>query len=339
MLPDRKLTIASRVSDASEALLILCKVYFMQTTKDYTVYRRYTLDEVKRKIVDALQSAGGTGLSGIELADKTGINRMTITKYLDVMHAIGLVEKKKIGTVNVWFLESGVGDIEFPVNYIQVQQKLISAVLAGEEEQARRILLSVLNSNVDQVRILSDTILPTVNTISELYARGKVDKTERTFLLNLMSELIDLIKFNIRPLEQKTNANVMIVVGSEDRVHLGKSAAVAFQIQGWNSFYVGNVEDQIDPFFDIDFQRYISRMWSNKRGIMIICIFSSSEGPLRFLSSTAKAMKGRLKGELRIACSTTQELHAIADENSDYTIKDLLSLIQWAEREYGIIVS
>jgi response regulator of citrate/malate metabolism len=49
------------------------------------MYRRYTLEEIKRKIIEVLQSAGGTGLSGVELADRVGINRMTITKYLDVM--------------------------------------------------------------------------------------------------------------------------------------------------------------------------------------------------------------------------------------------------------------
>jgi len=302
------------------------------------VFRRYTLDEVKRKIIDALQGAG-TGLSGIELADRTGINRMTITKYLDILHAMGLVEKKRIGTVNVWFLESGVADIEFPVNYIQVQQKLISVVLAGEEEQARRILLSVLNSSVDQIRVITDIVLPTVNSISELYTRGKVDKTERAFLLNLMTELVDLIKFNTRPSNRKMNAQVLIVAGSDDRIHLAKSAAILFHILGWDSLYIGNVQEQIDPFFDIDFQRYISRVWAKKRGIMIICIFSTGEGPLRFLSSTAKAMKGRLKGELRIACSTTQELNVIAEENSDYIVKDLLSLIEWAEREYKNVIS
>ena len=301
------------------------------------MYRRYTLDEVKRKIVDTLQNSD-TGLSGIELSDKTGINRMTITKYLDVMHAIGLVKKKKTGSVNVWFLETGVADIEFPVNYIQVQQKLISAILAGEEDQARRILLSVLNSNVDQVKVLSDIVLPTVNTIGELYARGRLDKTERTFLLNLMIEFVDLVKFNSHPAAQKMNAHVLSVVGSEDRIHLAKSAAVAFQILGWDSVYIGNVEGQIDPFFDIDFQRYISRTWANSHGLMIICIFSSGEGSLRFLTLTAKAMKGRLKGELRIASSTIQELHAVAEENSDYVTKDLLQLTEWAEREYNSII-
>jgi methanogenic corrinoid protein MtbC1 len=297
------------------------------------VYRRYTLDEIRRKIVDVLQNAG-TGLSGIELADKTGINRMTITKYLDIMHAMGLLKKAKKGPVNVWFLESGVADIEFPVNYTQVQQKLIGAVMAGQEEQARRILISVLNSNVDQVRVLTDIIIPAVNTVGELYSRGRLDKTERTFLLNLMLELVDLVKFNASPAEQKVNAHALCVAGSEDRVHLAKSAAVALQMRGWESLYIGNVEEQIDPFFDIDFQRYVARVWGNSRGIMLVCIFSSSEGSLRFLSSTAKAMKGRLKGELRVAVFATQELQAVAEENADHVARDLLPLIEWAERQY-----
>ena len=299
------------------------------------MYRRYTLDEVKRKIVDALQGAG-TGMSGIELAGRTGINRMTITKYLDVMHAKGLVKKKKTGNVNVWFMEIGIADLEFPVNYLQVQQKLINAILAGEEEQARRILLSVLNSDIDQVKVLTEVIMPAVNTIGELHSRGRLDKTERTFLLGLMMELIDLVKFNVRPSEQKTNANVIIVAGSDDKVHVAKSASVVFSALGWNSLYIGNVEEQIDPFFDIDFQRYISRVWGNKRGLMLVCIFSSGEGSLRFLSSTAKAMKGRLRGELRIAVLATAELKAAAEENSDHVAKDLLPLVQWAEREYNV---
>ncbi|HVX02253.1 MAG TPA: HTH domain-containing protein, partial [Nitrososphaera sp.] len=134
-----------------------------------SMYRRYTLDEVKRKIVDVLQNAG-TGLSGVELADKTGINRMTITKYLDIMNTMGLVKKKKAGTVNVWFLETGISGIEFPINYVQVQQRLIDLALAGEEEQARRLLISVLNSNIDQVKIITDVILPAANTVGELYS-------------------------------------------------------------------------------------------------------------------------------------------------------------------------
>jgi methanogenic corrinoid protein MtbC1 len=303
------------------------------------MYRRYTLDEIKRRIIDVLQSAGGTGLSGVELADRIGINRMTITKYLDVMHAMGLLKKKKIGNVNIWFVQIGVGDIEFPINYVQVQQKLISSILAGDEDIARRILLSVMNSNVDQVKVMTDVIVPAVNTISELYSRGKLNKTERTFLSSLMMELIDLVKFNVRPGEQKPNAHVICVAGSEDRSHMAKSAAVALLARGWDSSYIGDVGEQIDPFFDIDFQRYLLRLWSNKHGLMLVCIFSSGEGSLRFLSSTAKQMKGRVRGELRITTVTTPELRPVAEESSDYVAEDLLALVEWAEREFNYRIS
>jgi methanogenic corrinoid protein MtbC1 len=299
------------------------------------MYRRYTLDEIKRKIIEVLHSAGGTGLSGIELSERVGINRMTMTKYLDVMHAMGLLKKKKVGNVNVWFVEIGVGDIEFPINYIQVQQKLINSILSTDEDQARRILVNILNSNIDQVKVMTDVILPAVNTVGELYSRGKLSKTERTFLLSLMMELIDLVKFTIRPIERKANAHVICVASSQDRIHLAKSASVAFLARGWESSYIGDIEEQIDPFFDIDFQRYVSRLWDNKRGLMILCIFSSGEGSLRFLLTSCKAMKGRLKGQLRITAITTQELQPMAEEGADYVAKDLLSLIEWAEREYN----
>jgi methanogenic corrinoid protein MtbC1 len=303
------------------------------------MYRRYTLEQIKRKIIDVLYSAGGTGLSGIELADRMGINRMTMTKYLDVMHAMGLLKKKKIGNVNVWFVEGGVGDIEFPINYIQVQQKLINSLLSSDEDLARRILVNVLNSNIDQVRLMTDVILPAVNTIGELYSRGRLNKTERTFQLSLMMELIDLVKFTLRPTEHKANAHVICVAGSQNRIHLAKSAAVAFLARGWDSSYIGDIEEQIDPFFDIDFQHYVSRLWDNKRGLMLVCIFSSGEGSLRFLLSTSKVMKGRLKGQLRIIAITTQELQPMAEEGADYVAKDLLSLIEWAEREYNNSIS
>ena len=132
------------------------------------MYRRYTLDEIKRKIIDVLQNTETQVCPQCELADRIRINRMTITKYLDIMHAMGLLKKKKIGNVNIWFVQIGVGDIEFPINYIQVQQNLISTILAGNEDHARRILLSVMNSNVDQVRVMTDVIVPAVNTIAEL---------------------------------------------------------------------------------------------------------------------------------------------------------------------------
>lgn len=55
----------------------------------------YNFEEVKQKVFSTL-SENYAGLSGIELASKTKINRMTLTKYLNLMLAQGLIRKKKL---------------------------------------------------------------------------------------------------------------------------------------------------------------------------------------------------------------------------------------------------
>ncbi|HJU78483.1 MAG TPA: hypothetical protein VJ599_02825 [Nitrososphaeraceae archaeon] len=55
----------------------------------------YNFEEVKQKVITAL-SQNYAGLSGVELSTKIKINRMTLTKYLNLMLTQGLVRKKKL---------------------------------------------------------------------------------------------------------------------------------------------------------------------------------------------------------------------------------------------------
>jgi predicted transcriptional regulator len=298
------------------------------------MYRRYTLEEVKRKIMYLLQN-NNAGLSGVEIAKKTGINRMTITKYLDILSTVGLINKKKIGSVNLWFLETGAIDLEFPANFTEVHQKFLDAVLRGDENQSRRIIVTMINSNIDQVKLLIEVLLPTVNTINELYNRGRLGKTERISFLNSISELLDLLKFSVQTIETKVNAYAMAVVGSEDRIHHGKCGAITLQILGWSSSYIGNVEQHLDPFFDIDFQRYVAKVWNNRNGLMLICIHSSEEASLRFLLSATGSIKAKLKGHLEVILITSPELQLVLqDIGADYVTTDIQSMVQWAEQEF-----
>jgi methanogenic corrinoid protein MtbC1 len=300
------------------------------------MYRRYTLEEVKRKIIDVLQS-NGTGLSGVEISKITGINRMTITKYLDVLYTIGLLQKKKVGSVNVWFLERGVTEFEFPINHLEVQQKFMNAIMIGDENQAYRIIINILNSNIERIRILTDIILPSVNTLNELYNRGRMGVTERIFLLNIISGLIDLIKLYLRSDKIKPNAYAISVVGSDDRIIHAKIGAVALKVLGWNSLFIGNVANFIDPFFDIDFQRFITKAWNNKKGLMVIFIYSSEESSLRFLSATTKAIKKKMNKDIKMILLSAPDLLSISETiGADYVAKDIQSLIEWTENQYSI---
>jgi predicted transcriptional regulator len=298
------------------------------------MYRRYTLGEIKRKITYVLQN-NNTGLSGAEIAEKTGINRMTITKYLDILSTIGLINKKKVGSVNLWSLESGVIDLEFPANFTEVHQKFLNAVLQGNENQSRAILINMVNSNADQVKLLTDVLLPTVNTINELYNRGRLGKTERISFLNSISELLDLLKFSMQRTENKVNAQTIAVAGSEDRIYHGKCGAIALQILGWSSSYIGSVEQHLDPFFDIDFQRYIVKVWNKRNGLMLICIHSSAEVSLRFLLAAAKPIKEKFRGRVEVILITSPELELLLrDVGADFVTSDIQSMIKWAEQEF-----
>jgi hypothetical protein len=297
------------------------------------MYRRYTLDEVKRKIINSLQD-NPTGLSGVELASTTGINRMTLTKYLNILATMRLIKKKRLGSINVWFVEPGMVEYEFPLNYLEVQQKFMNAIMLGDGNQARNILISVINSNIELLKILTDIVVPTVNTVNELYSRGRLGKTERIHLLNLILELIDLLKFTIQTGNFKRSASWFFVAAAEDRIYHAKIGALALQILGFRTLYIGNVEQHIDPFFDIDFQRYMVKLCDNNKGLLIICIYSSSEGSLRFLYSASRAIKAKLKAEVRIVLFTTPELrNPMESLGADYVVNDLTALIDWAERE------
>ncbi|HKR57694.1 MAG TPA: B12-binding domain-containing protein [Candidatus Nitrosopolaris sp.] len=298
------------------------------------VYRRYTLEEIKRKIISLLQNST-TGLSGVELASATGTNRMTITKYLNVLATLGLIKKKKVGSVNVWFVAPGTVDYDYPISYLEVQQKFMNTLIEGDSERARNILIGVINADVELLKILTDVIVPTVNTINELYKRGRLGKTERIFLLSMVEELLDLLKFHIRSDNPAPGVYSLFVAASEDYVCQTKIGKLAFQILGLKSSYVGDVGREIDPFFDIDFQRYISKFWDNKRGLLIICIYSSEEGASRFLYSAADAVKAKLNAEVRIVFFTTPELeNALQSLTSDYVATNLNSLIEWFKQEY-----
>lgn len=103
---------------------------------------------------------------------------------------------------------------------------------------------------------------------------------------------------------------------------------------GGLSIYIGNVEGQLDPFFDIDFQRFILKSWSNKIGLMVVIICSSKESSLRFLTTAAVSIKDRLKGKLRIVTMTIPELESLSEHiGVDFMAKDLQSLINWTEKE------
>ena len=57
--------------------------------------RGYQTEDIKEKLVDLLGNSK-TGLSGLEISERLNINRITVTKYLNVFAAEGLIKQKTL---------------------------------------------------------------------------------------------------------------------------------------------------------------------------------------------------------------------------------------------------
>ncbi len=302
---------------------------------DKPAYRRYAIEEVKRRIVNALRE-NREGLSGVEIASLTGISRMTITKYLNIFATLRLIKQKKIGSVNVWFAEPGTDEYDIRANIFGIQQKFMEAISLGDGDYARNMLVNLIDSKIEDLKVLSDIVAPTVNTFNELYNRGRLGKTERIHLLTLVMEIVDYLKYIILPAKNKVHAFSLFVAASEDYIFFAKIGALALQILGSRISYLGNIEQHIDPFFDIDFQRYVLKICGNRKGLLIICICSSGEGSLHFLYAATRAIKAKTRMQLKIVLFTPSSIRSAVDKlGSDYVANDLGSFIEWAKEIVG----
>ena len=78
--------------------------------------RGYNDQEVKSNLITLL-STSKTGLSGVEISAQLGINRVTMTKFLNVFAAEGIIKQKNIGNLNLWLVEEGTEQYQFPDDY------------------------------------------------------------------------------------------------------------------------------------------------------------------------------------------------------------------------------
>ena len=225
--------------------------------------------------------------------------------------------------------------IEFPLNTHNLQQKFLDCLIQGNESQATIIISNLLFSTISKERILFDIILPTLNILNDMYNRGKISESEKLLISTTALDLVLMTKFVSTIDTPKLKAYSIVVSGSEEASYHARIASVILHLIGWHSFYLGNVENKIDPFFDIDIQRLITKKLKNMNGLSAVMIFSFNANTLKFLSNTIKTLRKKVENDLRIAIFTNNDLLQVSqDMDIDYSTTDLKSLIDWAKDEY-----
>ncbi|MEM2922958.1 MAG: HTH domain-containing protein [Candidatus Nitrosocaldus sp.] len=316
--------------------------------------KRYSIEEVKQRIVDVLRQSD-SGLSGIEIAERTGINRVTITKYLNILETMGIIKRKSMGPVNVWYIQHGV-DLSSK-DILELQQVYMDALFTYDEDKVRTILLNAIHSNIDPILLISDVVIPTVNTAGELYARGRMGAMDIMLVNNLAMESLDLIKFNASRVDVKRNAYAVFISmnGKSRRGTVDmKAASIAFYIKGWNPFLLGNIASEAGLFLDIDIVRFINRIWKDKgKGIILLYITVADE-EVATLNELIRSVKEKLEKSILVIVggrvldrleSKDKEMGEDTGAGAggvkdtvypyiDYYTMDIMKAVEWAEKMY-----
>ena len=243
--------------------------------------RGYETVEIKQKPVDLLRNSK-TGFSGVEISEKLGINRVTMTKYLNVSVAEGLISQQNIGNVNLWFIEEGTEQFRFPDDYFKVKNTFLENLVDGSEQQVFRLIRNCNHSNAQTSKIMTDIIIPAVESVQELFRQGKIGKSEEKHLNKIISNSIQIL--NLTPTETIPEKNAIVLSTDSKKALHAEAASASFHSEGWQVSSLGDMSDAIDVLLDLDLEKLLGKIWKQKTGIMLIVVFSGTQEGLKFFS-------------------------------------------------------
>ena len=286
----------------------------------------YSTEEIRQKLILILDD-NVSGMSGIEISEKIGINRITMSKYLKVFAAEGLLRQKNIGNITLWFLEPGQESFSFPDDYFKISPKYIEYLIKGTEDQVYSLIRNCLHSGGTVNRLVLEVIFPSIEYVTKLYDDGKIGTSEQNLLINTISKSLQI--FNQIPVVSDPKKN-LIIMASDAQSRLDSEAASAvYHSDGWKVSHLGDMSSSINVLFDLDFQKLIGKIWKQKSGILIIVVFSKTDEGLNFfadsinpiIENSGKNMKLALCGKV----SKKSKIHA------DLISEKIEDILQWSQ--------
>ena len=291
--------------------------------------RGYDETEVKFRLIKLLHSSK-SGISGVEISEKLGINRVTMSKYLNKFAAEGTITQKNIGNLNLWFVDEDIEQLNFPDDYFLVQEKFLSHVIDCNERHVNNLIKNCINSKAKMDKIITEIIIPTIPHIQKLFDDGKIGKSEEQLMTGIISNSLQMITYHSG--HSDSGKNVIILSADSESILSSESAAAAFRSQNWNVFSIGDISSSIDVLFDLELRKLLSKTWKSKEGVMIILVFSQTEEGLKFISDSFYSVKEKSENNLFIVLSgKTGKKVKIKGDLSSPKLEDIL---QWSNTKY-----
>ena len=285
----------------------------------------YRVEEIREKLISILKDSD-SGISGIEISKKINVSRITMTKYLKVFAAEGLLRQKNIGNVTLWFLEPGQESFDFPDDYFKITSRYLELLVKGNEEEIYSLIRNCLNSGALINRMIIEVIYPAIDHIRELFDSGKIGSAEQNLLRNIVSKSLGI--FNQVPVVLDSKKNVVVIAADPESILISESASTSYHSDGWNVSHLGDMSYAIDVLFDLDFQKLVRKIWKQKSGILLVVIFSQTSEGLSFFADSINPNKTKSDKQIKLAlCGKISKKTKI---NSDLLSDNIGDVLQWS---------
>lgn len=291
--------------------------------------RGYRPETIRQKLIELLENSD-SGMSGIEISEKIGVNRLTMSKYLKIFAAEGFLRQKNIGNITLWFLEPGQESYQFPDDYFKVAPQYLENLIKGSESMVYSLIKNCIHSGASPNRLISEVILPAIEAVRKIYDDGKIGNSEKSFLLNIISKTIQI--FIQIPIKYDTQKNIIVISADSESGLTSEAASASFHSDGWQVFHLGDMSSAINVLYDLDLQKLIGKVWKQKSGILIIVVFSNTEEGLIFFADSANSVKEKIGKKIKLVlCGEVNKKTKI---ESDFVSDKFDEVLQWCKTVY-----
>lgn len=288
--------------------------------------RGYRPEEIRERLIEALGDSK-TGMSGVEISERLGVNRSTMTKYLGVFAAQGLLRQKNIGNVTLWSLEPGQEAYDFPADYFMVAPRFLDFLLEYSEGQAYALVKNCLRSGASVEKLVSEVLVPAISSVGSLFEEGKIGNSEQRFLQNIISGSLQI--FKQLPADPNPKKTAVVISADPQSNLLSEAASSSLRSDGWSVFHLGDMSSAIDVLFDLDLQKLLGKIPRQKSGITAVAVFSNTEEGLNFFSDSVYSLRQKSGKSLKLVlCGKARKKARI---ECDFASAKFDDIIQWSK--------
>ena len=290
--------------------------------------RGYSAEEIRQKLISTLEDSE-SGMSGVEISDKVGVNRITMAKYLKIFAAEGLLRQKNIGNITLWFLEPGQEAYNFPDDYFKIASQYLDFLVKGSEEQVFSLIRNCLHSGATVNRLVLEIVLPAIKSVNQLFEDGKIGTAERNLLRTTISKSLQI--FSQMQIISEQKKNVVLIAADSGSNLISEAAAAAYHSEGWRVSNLGDMSSAIDVLFDLDFQKLIGKVWKQKPGVLIVVVFSESDEGLSFFTDSINPAREKSGKRMKLAlCGRVSK----KSKRYDLASEKIEDILQWSQSTF-----